>query len=110
MTWNTRDGGDKIQQAAQMAKDDIEKRGGTAYTRVTDPLPDLIPNLGVQVAVVAPISDYTYHRAWEVTTYNPWVTEDGELERASGWGVGPKFKTEADAVAVAKALIKADWS
>ena len=99
--------GSKRQQAAQMAKDDIEKRGGTAYTRVTDPLPDLIPNLGVQVARVAQ-DGYAYHRAWEVTTYNPWVTKDGELERASGWGVGPKFKTEADAVAVAKALVKAN--
>ena len=108
MAWN-QDGytGDKRTQAAQMAKDDIEKSwGGTAYTRVTDPLPDLIPNLNVQVALVR---RKTY--GWTVTTLFPWVTEDGELvPDNAGSGVGTGFATEADAVAVAQALVKADWS
>ena len=108
MAWN-QDGytGDKRTQAAQMAKDDIEKTwGGTAYTRVTDPLPDLIPNLNVQVALVR---RKTY--GWTVTTLFPWVTEDGELvPDNAGSGVGTGFATEADAVAVAQALVKADWS
>ena len=101
MAWNQ--DGDQRQQAAQMAKDDIEKRGGTAYIRVIDsPSYDL----NVQVARVQ------WRRyGWVVTTYNAWVTEDGELEgNKSGSGVGTGFATEADAVAVAQALVKADWS
>ena len=99
--------GSKRQQAAQMARKDIEKTwGGTAYTRVIDPRPDLVFSLNVQVALVR-------RRAysWTVTTILPWVTEDGELvPDNAGSGVGTGFATEADAVAVAKALVKADWS
>ena len=108
MAWN-QDGytGDQRTQAAQMAKDHIEESwGGTAYTRVIDPRPDLVFSLNVQVALVR-------RRAysWTVTTILPWVTEDGELvPDNAGSGVGPGFATEADAVAVAKALVKADWS
>jgi len=96
------------QQAAQMAKDDIEKGGGAAYIRVTDSpsYPATPDDLNVQVARV---QRRTY--GWTVTTYNAWVTAEGELEgNNSGSGVGTGFATEADAVAVAKALIKADWS
>jgi len=107
MAWN-QDGrtGDQRTQAAQMARKDIEKTwGGTAYTRVTDPLPDLIPNLNVQVALVR-----QRHHDWTVSMFNPWVTDDGKFVRASGSGVGTGFATEADATSVAKALIKATWS
>ena len=110
MAWN-QDGytGDKRTQAAQMAKEDVEKIwGGTAYVRVTtrrSGTGELIADLGVQVALVEQDAYY-----WTVSMFNPWVTEDGELVSASGSGVGTGFPTEADAVAVAKALVKADWS
>ena len=109
MAWN-QDGrtGDQRTQAAQMAKDDIEKGGGAAYIRVTDSpsYPATSDDLEVQVARVQRRT-----RSWTVTTYNAWVTAEGELEgNKSGSGVGTGFATEADAVAVAKALVKADWS
>ena len=108
MAWN-QDGrtGDQRTQAAQMAKDYIEKTwGGTVYTRVIDPRPDLVPSLNVQVALVR---RKTY--GWTVTTILPWVTEDGELvPDNAGSGVGTGFATEADATSVAQALIKASWS
>ena len=107
MAWNQDGNAATMRQlAAQMAKDYIEKTwGGTAYIRVIDPLPDLIPNLNVQVALVK-----QRHYDWTVSMFNPWVTEDGKFVSASGSGVGTGFATEADAVAVAKALVKADWS
>jgi hypothetical protein len=104
MAWN-QDGrtGDKRTQAAQMAKDDMEKGGGAAYIRVTDS-----PSYDLNVQV-ARVQWRTY--GWTVTTYDAWVTDDGELEgNKSGSGVGTSFATEADAVAVAQALVKADWS
>ena len=110
MAWN-QDGrtGDKRTQAAQMAKDDIEKSwGGTAYTRVIKKRTgrgDLIADLGVQVALV---EQENYH--WTVSVFNPWVTEDGKLMRNGGSGVGKGLATEADATSVAKALIKINWS
>jgi len=109
MAWN-QDGrtGDQRTQAAQMAKDDIEKGGGAAYIRVTDSpsYPATPDDLEVQVARVQ-----RRRYGWTVTTYNAWVTAEGELEgNNSGSGVGTGFATEADAVAVAKALVKADWS
>ena len=101
--------GSKRQQAAQMAKDDIEESwGGTAYTRVTkrgNGAGGLISHLGVQVALVN-----QRHYDWTVSMFNPWVTEDGKFVRASGSGVGTGFPPEADATSVAKALIKANWS
>jgi len=109
MAWNTRDGDDKIQLAARIAKNDIEKTwGGTAYTRVTkrgDGPPGVIAVQGVQVALV-----HQKSYGWTVTTFHPWFTVTGEYMSSSGSGIGNGFATEADAVAVARAVIKADWS
>ena len=110
MAWNQGGyTGDQRTQAAQMARKDIEKSwGGTAYTRVTklgDRGGGLISHLGVQVALVK-----QRHYDWTVSMFNPWVNDDGEFVSASGSGVGTGFATEADAIAVAKALVKADWS
>ena len=103
MTWNTRNG-DKIQQAAQIAKNDIEKTwNGTAYARTVRKRGET--NLGVQVALVK-----KRHYDWTVSTFHPWLTDAGEYVSSSGSGIGTGFATEADAVAVAKAVIKADWS
>ena len=103
MTWNTRNG-DKIQQAAQIAQNDIEKSwGGTAYARTVRKRGET--NLSVQAAHVK-----QENYGWTVSTFHPWFTDAGEYVSSSGSGIGTGFATEADAVAVAKAVIKADWS
>jgi hypothetical protein len=99
----------KMQLAARIAKNDIEKTfGGMAYTRVTkrgDGPTGVIAVQGVQVALV-----HQKSYGWTVSTFHPWFTATGEYVESSGSGIGNGFATKADAVAVAKAVIKADWN
>jgi hypothetical protein len=132
VTMNQPTGNDKIQfekasyLAARIAKNDIEKTwggtaytrvtklrdgaswGGTAYTRVTkqgDGPTGMEALQGVQVALVK-----QRHHDWEVTIFHPWFTDMGEYMSSSGSGIGTGFASEADAVAVARAVIKANWN